>query len=111
MRLSWPPAENRLSSATGSSHFHAKSINWSMRTRGSVARIHTKVNTKTYVLSMNQRIPATQSSPMYSPLAVFAEAIVAALDGAFARYAAERAAGERFGDFAWRAGLVGVSAA
>jgi sulfite reductase (NADPH) hemoprotein beta-component len=32
--------------------------------------------------------------------------IVAALDAAFARYAAERAQGERFGDFAWRAGLV-----
>ena len=32
--------------------------------------------------------------------------IVAALEAAFARYAAERAQGERFGDFAWRAGLV-----
>ncbi len=38
-------------------------------------------------------------------------AIVAALDEAFARYAAERTAGERFGDFAWRAGLVGAQAA
>jgi sulfite reductase (NADPH) hemoprotein beta-component len=38
-------------------------------------------------------------------------AIVAALDAAFARYAAERTAGERFGDFAWRAGLVGAQAA
>ena len=37
-----------------------------MRTRGSVPRIHTNVNTNTYVLSMNQRIPATQSSPMYA---------------------------------------------
>jgi sulfite reductase (NADPH) hemoprotein beta-component len=33
--------------------------------------------------------------------------ILSALDGAFARYAKERAPGERFGDFAWRAGLVG----
>jgi sulfite reductase (NADPH) hemoprotein beta-component len=38
-------------------------------------------------------------------------ALVAALDAAFARYAAERTAGERFGDFAWRAGLVAVPAA
>jgi sulfite reductase (NADPH) hemoprotein beta-component len=37
--------------------------------------------------------------------------IVAALDAAFARYAAERNEGERFGDFAWRAGLVGAQAA
>ncbi len=37
-------------------------------------------------------------------------AIVAELDGAFARFAAERYDGERFGDFAWRAGLVGGSA-
>jgi sulfite reductase (NADPH) hemoprotein beta-component len=33
-------------------------------------------------------------------------AILAALDLAFARFAAERHTGERFGDFAWRAGLV-----
>jgi sulfite reductase (NADPH) hemoprotein beta-component len=33
-------------------------------------------------------------------------AIVAALDRAFARFAVERQDGERFGDFAWRAGLV-----
>jgi sulfite reductase (NADPH) hemoprotein beta-component len=37
--------------------------------------------------------------------------IVAALDAAFTRYAQERADGERFGDFAWRAGLVGARAA
>ncbi|HET7203007.1 MAG TPA: assimilatory sulfite reductase (NADPH) hemoprotein subunit [Steroidobacteraceae bacterium] len=37
--------------------------------------------------------------------------IVSALDAAFARYAAERLDGERFGDFAWRAGLVGAEAA
>ena len=37
--------------------------------------------------------------------------IVAALDAAFARYARERTDGERFGDFAWRAGLVGTQAA
>jgi sulfite reductase (NADPH) hemoprotein beta-component len=36
--------------------------------------------------------------------------ILAALDGTFARFAAERLAGERFGDFAWRAGLVGAAA-
>lgn len=34
-------------------------------------------------------------------------AILAALDDAFSRWAVERAPGERFGDFAWRAGLVG----
>jgi sulfite reductase (NADPH) hemoprotein beta-component len=36
--------------------------------------------------------------------------IVAALDQAFARYALEREPAERFGDFAWRAGLVGAAA-
>ncbi len=35
--------------------------------------------------------------------------ILAALDEAFARYAAERRPGERFGDFTWRAGLVGAT--
>jgi sulfite reductase (NADPH) hemoprotein beta-component len=33
-------------------------------------------------------------------------AILTALDAAFARWAAERQPGERFGDFAWRAGLL-----
>ena len=37
--------------------------------------------------------------------------IVAALDAAFRRYAGERMEGEGFGDFAWRAGLVGAQAA
>ena len=37
--------------------------------------------------------------------------IVAALDAAFGRYATERMEGEGFGDFAWRAGLVGARAA
>jgi len=37
--------------------------------------------------------------------------ILAALDQAFARWAAERLPGERFGDFAWRSGLVQVPAA
>jgi len=32
--------------------------------------------------------------------------IIAALDEAFARFAAERLPQERFGDFAWRAGFV-----
>jgi sulfite reductase (NADPH) hemoprotein beta-component len=34
-------------------------------------------------------------------------AILAALDEALGRWAAERSPGERFGDFAWRAALVG----
>ena len=38
---------NRLSSDAGSSHFQAKSISWSIRTRGSVPRIQTNVKTKT----------------------------------------------------------------
>ena len=38
-------------------------------------------------------------------------AIMAALDDAFARFAAGREPGERFGDFAWRAGLVSRAAA
>jgi sulfite reductase (NADPH) hemoprotein beta-component len=38
-------------------------------------------------------------------------AILAALDAAFARFAAERHPGERFGDFTWRAGLVGEAGA
>jgi sulfite reductase (NADPH) hemoprotein beta-component len=37
--------------------------------------------------------------------------ILAELDAAFARFAAERERGERFGDFAWRAGLVAAQAA
>ena len=37
---------NRLSSDAGSSHFQAKPISWSIRTRGSVPRIQTKVKTK-----------------------------------------------------------------
>jgi sulfite reductase (NADPH) hemoprotein beta-component len=36
--------------------------------------------------------------------------ILSALDAAFGRYAQERTTGERFGDFAWRAGLVGTAA-
>ena len=32
--------------------------------------------------------------------------ILGTLDAAFARFATERCAGERFGDFAWRVGLV-----
>jgi len=38
-------------------------------------------------------------------------AFLAALDEAFARFAAERAPEERFGDFAWRSGLVAPPAA
>jgi sulfite reductase (NADPH) hemoprotein beta-component len=37
--------------------------------------------------------------------------ILSALDAAFGRYAQERTPGERFGDFAWRAGLVGAAQA
>ena len=55
---------NRLNSDAGSSHFQAKPISWSMRTRGSVPRIQTKVNTNTYVFPRNQTMPATQSRPM-----------------------------------------------
>ena len=40
-----PAVTNRLTSDTGNSHFQAKSISWSIRTRGSVPRIHTNVNT------------------------------------------------------------------
>jgi sulfite reductase (NADPH) hemoprotein beta-component len=36
--------------------------------------------------------------------------ILAALDAAFARFAAERTPQERFGDFAWRAGFVQATA-
>ena len=46
-RRSPPAVTNRLSSDAGSSHFQAKPISWSMRTRGSVPRIQTKVKTKT----------------------------------------------------------------
>ena len=40
-----PAVTNRLTSDAGSSHFQAKSISWSIRTRGRVPRIHTNVNT------------------------------------------------------------------
>ena len=54
---------NRLSRDAGSSHFQAKFISWSRRTRGSVPRIHTKMNTKMNALSRNHSRPATQSRP------------------------------------------------
>ena len=55
---------NRLRSDAGSSHFQAKPISWSIRTRGSVPRIHTNTNTNRNVLTRNQTSPATQSSSM-----------------------------------------------
>ena len=51
----------RLASEAGRSHFQAKPMSWSMRTRGSVPRIHTKTTTKTYVLPRNQSRPITAS--------------------------------------------------
>jgi hypothetical protein len=38
---------NRLSSEAGRSHFQANPMSWSIRTRGSVPRIQTKVKTNT----------------------------------------------------------------
>ena len=55
---------NRLRSAAGRSHFQAKPIRWSIRTRGKVPRIQTKTNTKVNDLTMNQISPANQSQPM-----------------------------------------------
>ena len=52
-----------LSNDAGSIHFQAKSISWSIRTRGNVPRIQTNRNTKPYVLARNHSSPATQSSP------------------------------------------------
>src|SRR6185436_13790316 len=57
---------NRLSSDAGSSHFQAKPISWSIRTRGSVPRSQTKVKTSVNVLPRNQNRPATQSKLMYA---------------------------------------------
>ena len=57
---------NRFSSDAGSSHFQAKPISWSIRTRGSVPRIHTNRNTSANVLPRNQNRPATQSKLMYA---------------------------------------------
>src|SRR6185503_13970948 len=57
---------NRLSSDAGRSHFQAKPMSWSMRTRGSVPRIHTNRNTRPKVLPRNQMSPATQSKLMYA---------------------------------------------
>src|SRR5262249_53760726 len=57
---------NRLSSAGGSSHFQAKPMSWSIRTRGSVPRIHTNTKTSVNVLPRNQNRPATQLKLMYA---------------------------------------------
>ena len=64
MRMIAPAVTKMLMNASSISHFQAKFISWSMRTRGRVPRIHTKVNTKKYVLPMNHSRPATQARPM-----------------------------------------------
>ena len=51
-----------LSSAISTSHFQAKPISWSMRTRGSVPRIQTKMKAKVNALTMNQNRPTTTSN-------------------------------------------------
>ena len=66
MRIA-PAVTKMLSSAISTSHFQAKPISWSMRTRGSVPRIHTKMNAKVNVLSMNQNRPTMTSKLMERP--------------------------------------------
>src|SRR5664279_3529173 len=51
-------------SAAGRSHFQAKLISWSTRTRGSVPRIWTKMKTKTNVLPIIQTSPETHAALM-----------------------------------------------
>jgi hypothetical protein len=53
---------NRLRSDAGRSHFQAKPISWSMRARGSVARIQTKMKMSVNVFSRNQTRSATGGS-------------------------------------------------
>src|SRR5262249_12610169 len=57
---------NRLSNDAGSSHFQAKPMSWSIRTRGSVPRAHTNANTSANALPTNQNSPATQLKLMYA---------------------------------------------
>src|SRR5712691_1847981 len=48
----------RFVSVTGMSSFQQSDMSWSMRKRGSVARIHMKTSTRKYVFSVNQRTPS-----------------------------------------------------
>src|SRR5208283_454624 len=55
------PAATMLTSASGSMNFHARFINWSMRSRGSVPRIQMNVKTSAISLAKNQRYDGTQA--------------------------------------------------
>src|ERR1700727_2024033 len=83
------PAVTRLMSASGRMNFHAKFISWSMRSRGSVARIQINMAINTSSFAKNQRydgitlrnesgadhpprnsvivIPLMANMPIYSP--------------------------------------------
>src|SRR5579864_797576 len=53
-------AVNRLINANGSMNFHAKFMSWSMRRRGSVARIQISTAISTRSLAKNQKYDGTQ---------------------------------------------------
>src|SRR5580704_3950534 len=54
------PAVTRLMSASGRMNFHAKFISWSMRRRGSVARIQINMAISTSSFAKNQKYEGTQ---------------------------------------------------
>src|SRR5687768_9208570 len=59
-----------LSSAISTSHFQAKPISWSMRTRGSTPRIHTNRNANEKTLTVNQKRPTTTSNDRNSQMPI-----------------------------------------
>ena len=57
----------RFVSVNGMSTFQQRDISWSIRSRGSVARIHMKTSTKKYVFSVNQRTPISGKTSTNGP--------------------------------------------
>src|SRR6185295_7412526 len=57
----------RLVSVNGIKTFQQSDMSWSMRSRGSVARIHMKTSTKKYVFSVNHRTPRSGKTSTNGP--------------------------------------------
>src|SRR5207253_2817413 len=57
-----------FASAMGSMTFHPNRINWSYRSRGSVARIQKNRNKKKYTFTVNQKMPDSHAKFASEPL-------------------------------------------
>jgi len=61
----------RLASVRGMRTFQQSDMSWSIRSRGSVARIHMKMRTKKYVFSVNHNTPSrgktSTNGPCHAP--------------------------------------------